>query len=165
MALNLLKALGAATLATAAFAASPSSAQSATGDASVQILQALTVTKTADLDFGKVLPSGSAATVAIAENGSRTCGTGLSCFGATSASAFNVTGSAGEVVSVSIDTPTITLSDGGSNSMSVALATSTSSLSLGRGAGSFNVGGTLSVGANQAAGRYAGQFTVSVNYN
>ena len=32
------------------------------------------------------------------------------------------------------------------------------------GTDTFNVGGTLSVGANQAAGSYSGTYTVSVNY-
>jgi len=45
-----------------------------------------------------------------------------------------------------------------------ALSTSTSALTLTGGVGSFNVAGTLSVGANQAAGTYTGQYNVSVNY-
>ncbi|MBX9797100.1 DUF4402 domain-containing protein [Sphingomonas sp.] len=158
------KALGVAgVVAGGALFAVPAQAQSATGDATVRILQAITVTKAADLNFGKVLPSGAASTVAIAADGSRTCGAGLSCFGTTTAGAFNVTGSAGETVSVAIDNPTITLSNG-AQSMTVALTASTNSLQLVGGNGSFRVAGTLNVGANQAAGTYNGQYSVSVSY-
>ena len=144
--------------------AAPAQAQSATGDASVRILTAITVTKSSDLYFGKVLASANAATVDIAENGSRTCGTGLSCFDTATAGGFSVTGADGETVTVAIDNPTISLSDGQGNSMDVSLSTSTSTLTLAGGEGSFNIAGSLNVGANQAAGSYAGQYSVSVDY-
>ena len=141
----------------------PAHAETAQGDATVKILQAITVTKAADLNFGNVVASASAATVAVGEDGTRTCGTGLNCYGTTTAGAFNVTGAAGETVSVGIDTPSIQLSNG-TQSMAVALTTATSSLTLAGGTGSFRVAGSLSVGANQAAGTYTGQYNVSVNY-
>lgn len=147
----------------AAVVAVPAQAETAQGDATVKILQAITVTKAADLNFGNVVPSASAATVSVGEDGTRSCGTGLNCYGTSTAGAFNVTGTAGETVSVGIDTPTIQLSNG-SQSMSVALSTATSSLTLAGGTGSFRVAGALSVGANQAAGTYTGQYNVSVNY-
>ena len=151
------KLLGVAGLMAAAVAV-PAHAETAQGDATVKILQAITV-----LNFGNVVPSAAAATVAVGEDGTRTCGTGLNCYGTTTSGAFNVTGSAGETVSVGIDNPTIQLSNG-TQSMAVALSTSTRSLTLAGGAGSFRVAGTLSVGANQAAGTYTGQYNVSVNY-
>lgn len=162
MNMTVLKALGIAGVAFAS--ASPAFAQSATGDASVKILTAITVTKSSDLYFGKVLASASAATVDIAENGSRTCGTGLSCYDTATAGGFNVTGTDGETVTVAIANPNISLSDGQGNSMDVALSTSTSTLTLAGGSGSFNIAGSLSVGANQAAGDYTGQYSVSVDY-
>lgn len=165
MTINLRGALGLAGALTAALAATaPAHAQSATGDVSVRVLQAITVTKSSDLSFGKVLPASAPSTVAIAEDGTRTCGTGLKCFGTTTSGGFNVTASTGETVSVSIDTPSITLSNGGSQTMGVTLNSSTRTMSLPSGSGSFRVGGTLSVGANQAAGNYSGQYTVSVAY-
>lgn len=149
----------------AALSSAPAHAASATGDATVKILRAITVTKASDLDFGKIVPSAAAATVAIAEDNSRLCGSGLSCFGTTTAGAFDVTGTANETVSVAIDNPSIMLSDGGANSMAVALATTTSAMTLsGTGAGSFKIAGTLNVGANQVAGTYSGQYAVSVSY-
>mgnify|MGYP001596486045 CR=1 FL=1 len=79
---------------------------------------------------GKIVPSAAAATVAIAEDNSRVCGSGLSCFGTTTAGAFAVVGAANETVTVAIDNPSITLTDGGSNSMAVLLATTTSAMTL-----------------------------------
>ncbi|TPG56491.1 DUF4402 domain-containing protein [Sphingomonas glacialis] len=145
-------------------AVSPSYASTGNGDASVKILRAITVTKSADLYFGKILPSASAATVAVAESGARTCGAGLGCYDTASSGAFHVVGTNGEVVSVSLDSTTATLSDGASHAMTVDLGTSTSSLTLAGGAGDFSVAGTLNVGANQVDGTYTGQYSVSVNY-
>lgn len=154
---NVAATLVAAGMATSGYAAS------ATGTASVKILTAVTVTKTADLSFGKVVPGTAAATVAIAEAGTRTCGTGLSCSGTVTAAAFQVTGTTGETVTVAIDVPTVSLTSG-TNSMSVSLSTTTTSIVLAAGTNAFKVAGTLSVGASQAAGSYTGNFSVSVNY-
>ncbi len=143
---------------------SPAYAATGNGTASVKILRAITVTKTADLYFGKILPSASASTVAVAESGSRTCGAGLGCYDTATSGAFSVVGTSGEVVSVSLDSATATLSDGASHSMTVNLATSTSALTLAGGTGTFKVAGTLNVGASQADGTYTGQYSVSVNY-
>ncbi len=143
---------------------SPACASTGNGDASVKILRAITVTKSADLYFGKILPSASTATVAVAEGGARTCGAGLGCYDTATSGAFHVVGTSGEVVSVSLDSATATLSDGASHSMTVDLSTSTTSLTLASGAADFNVAGTLNVGANQVDGTYAGEYAVSVNY-
>ncbi len=158
------KTIAIAALLSGAMAASPAYATSANGDASVQILQAISVTKASDLNFGKVVAAATASTVAVGEDNSRNCGAALTCYGATTAGAFNVTGTAGQTVTVSIDSPSITLSDGGSNSLAATVSTTTSSLVLTGGTGNFKVAGLLNVGANQAAGTYAGQYTVSVNY-
>ncbi|MDH7973278.1 DUF4402 domain-containing protein [Sphingomonas sp. AR_OL41] len=158
------KAFGAFGAVLTILAVSPACASTGNGDASVKILRAITVTKSADLYFGKILPSASASTVAVAESGGRTCGTGLGCYDTSTSGAFHVVGTSGEVVSVSLDSSTATLSDGASHSMTVDLGTSTASLTLAGGAGDFNVAGTLNVGANQADGTYTGQYSVSVNY-
>lgn len=160
-----LRALGlAVALAGGVALAAPAEAQSATGGVSVRILQAITVTKTFDLNFGRVVAGTTSGTVAIAEDGTRTCAAALRCLGGTSAGAFAVTGTAGEVVTVSVDTPSITLTNGAGATMAVTLASTTRTLTLTGGNGSFRVSGTLTVGARQTGGDYTGQFTVSVNY-
>ncbi|MDH7973276.1 DUF4402 domain-containing protein [Sphingomonas sp. AR_OL41] len=158
------KAFGVAAALLVAATVSPAYASSGNGTASVKILRAITVTKSSDLYFGKILPSATASTVAVAESGARTCGASLGCYDTATSGAFHVVGTSGEIVSVSLDSASTTLSDGASHSMTVNLATSTTALTLTGGAGDFKVAGTLNVGASQADGTYTGQYSVSVNY-
>lgn len=146
-----------------AVVAAPAHAATGTGDATVKVLGALAVTKTSDLNFGRVVASATAGTVSVGEDNSRVCAVGLTCFGTTTAGAFSVSGTAGETVTVAITNPSITLSNG-SQTMAVALSTTTTSLSLTGGSGSFKVAGALTVGANQAPGNYSGQYSVAVDY-
>lgn len=141
-----------------------SAAQAATGSASAAatILSPITITKTSDLDFGKIVAGASASNVTLTAAGSFTCGSGLTCSGTHNAAAFNVAGTSGELVTVASDT-SVTLTSG-ANSMTASLAPNATSLTLVGGAAAFNVGGVLSVGGNQAAGAYAGSFNVTVNY-
>jgi len=141
-----------------------SSANAATGSAtaSATILSPVSVTKSSDLDFGKIIAGASAGTVTLTGAGTFTCGVGLTCSGAHNAAAFGVAGSSNEIVTVSADS-SVTLTSG-SNSMTASLAPTASTLTLAGGVASFNVGGSLAVGGNQAAGAYAGTFNVTVNY-
>lgn len=137
-------------------------AATASASAAANILSPIAVTKTSDLDFGKIIAGATASTVTLTGAGGFTCGAGLTCSGTHNAAAFNVTGSTGEIVTVTSDT-SVNLISGG-NSMSASLTPSATSLTLAGGAASFNVGGVLSVAGNQAAGAYAGTFNVTVNY-
>lgn len=133
---------------------------SATGAAN--ILSPITITKTSDLDFGKIIAGASASTVTLTGAGVLTCGAGLTCSGTYNAAAFTVAGANGEVVTVASDA-SVTLVNG-ANNMIATLTPSTPSLTLAGGSGNFNVGGVLAVGASQAAGAYTGTFNVTVNY-
>ena len=148
----------------AALGMGATSAQAATASATAKakILRQVTVTNSSDLQFGTIVTGASAATVAIDAAGARTCGAGLVCSGTSAAAAFAVGGTTGQIVTVSVPA-TVSLTSG-ANSMSAALTASASSLTLVANAGSFSVGGTLSVGANQADGDYAGVFSATVNY-
>lgn len=154
----------AALLAGCVFAPSAKAA-TVSGTATVRILQAITVTKTADLNFGKVVAAAGASSVTISPDGVRICGTGLTCFGESSAGSFAVTGTPGETVVIALESPTTELTNGLGQSMTATLALNLQALTLqGNNPGTFKVGGTLTVGANQASGTYAGRFNVSVNY-
>jgi Mat/Ecp fimbriae major subunit len=155
------KAALAATVAAAAFAATSAQAATATADAKAQILRQITVTKTADLDFGTIVTGAAASTVVISPAGVRTCGVGLVCTNAVTAAGFGIVGTVGQVVTIASD-PTVTLASG-ANNMSATLLTSAATRTL-TGTDAFTVGGTLAVGANQADGAYTGTFTVTVNY-
>jgi hypothetical protein len=140
-------------------------AASATANASATVIAAIAVSKTADMNFGSVVPTASAGTVALSTAGAVT--STLTTTGAHSAAAFNVTGGANEAYSIALPS-SASLSDGASHTMTVNTFTSSAGASStlnGSGTSSFTVGATLQVGANQVAGAYTGTFQVTVAYN
>ena len=156
-----MKAALAGTVFAAAFSSTGARAATATASAKAQILTQITVTKTADLDFATIVSAPAASTVVVSPAGVKTCGTGLVCTGTATAAAFGIAGTTGAIVTIVSD-PTVSLASG-ANTMTAALLTSAATRTL-TGTDSFTVGGTLAVGANQAAGAYTGTFTVTVNY-
>ncbi len=153
----------------AAFALSAGAAQAApvtaSATAKAKILKAITVNKTADLDFGTIVVGSTGGTVQVdtAATPARTCAAALTCSASFSPASFGVTGTGSAVVTVSTDA-SVTLTNG-TNTMTASLAKSAGTVTLAaNGTGSFGVGGTLTVGANQADGAYSGTFNVSVDY-
>jgi Mat/Ecp fimbriae major subunit len=155
------KALALTGVAMLGFSGTAASAATANADARATILRQITVTKTADLDYATIVTGAAASTVQVSTAGVRTCGSGLVCTGTVTAAGFSVVGTVGQVATVSVPA-TVTLTSG-ANTMSSTLVSSTSSITLAA-LNSFTVGGTLSVGANQADGVYLGNFTVTVDY-
>lgn len=138
----------------------------ATGKASATIMQPVTISKTADLDFGKIVAGPSASTVTLLSNGQFQCGTGLTCLDSHGIARFTLSGVPGQSVSIQTDSQIMLSSPSGAK-MSVTLDPSVRSLRLASGttANVIGVGGTLSVGAYQAEGVYTGLFTITVDYN
>jgi Mat/Ecp fimbriae major subunit len=161
MTTRFMKAALAGTIAAAAFASTGAQAATATATARAQILQQITVTRVADLDYATIVSGAAASTVIVTPAGARTCGAGLVCTGTATAANFSVVGTIGQVATVSVPA-TVTLTSG-ANTMASTLVSSTALMTLAA-TNNFNVGGTLAVGANQADGAYAGTFTVTVNY-
>ncbi|MDE2596583.1 MAG: DUF4402 domain-containing protein [Sphingomonadales bacterium] len=160
-----LAAAGAALAAAVSFGGVANAATTANATASAEILSTLTVTKTKDLDFGQIAANG-AGTLAITGAGASTCSASLVCTGTRQVADFTVTGTAGSAVLATVTTPSITLSDGASHTMTVNAFNIyyPAGTTLAGGSTTFNVGGTLSVGAAQVAGAYTGSFAVSVEY-
>ena len=160
---NVLKAVIAGSLvASLGLGATAAHAATASATAKAKILRQVTLTNTTDLQFGTIVSSPTASTVVVSTAGTRTCGASLVCSGASTAAGFNVTGTNGQVVSVSVPA-SVTLTSG-TFSMVADLATSATSLTLASNAGSFSVGGTLNVAADQDDGDYAGTFNVTADY-
>ena len=159
-----IAAMSAAAIAAVSFGSAASAATTATATATAEILSTLTVTNTQALDFGQVAVNG-AGTLRVAGNGAITCSALLVCTGTRAASNFDVTGTAGVAVSAVVTTASVSLASGANtmtlNNFDVYFPAGNT---LVAGASSFNVGGTLNVGASQAAGVYNGSFTVSVEY-
>jgi hypothetical protein len=146
--------------------ASSANAATATATARANIVAALTFTNVSNLEYGTIVPGAAAADVTVNPASGRVCGAGLTCSGTPAAASFTINGTAGETVSIAPVVATTTLTSG-ANSMTMDTVTvSAASATLnGSGQAVFTAGGTLHVGASQAAGVYTGNFNVNVNYN
>lgn len=163
-----LTALAAIAMLVPAGSAMAQSSSSASATATATIITPILLTNTAALQFGNVVASTTAGTIVVAADATRTWtggATGISGLPVTAA-AFGVTGGANRTFTISL--PASATITSGSNSMTVDTFTSSipsPSALNGSGAASFNVGGTLTVGASQATGSYTGTFSVTVAYN
>ena len=150
----------------AAFAAMVSTGANAatvSATAEVDILAPVTLAQTAGLDFGVVAAGAAAGTVTLTPASDvRTCSPGLACVGAANRGAFAVVGATGYTVAITVDATT-TLTGAGAP-MSLALTPSTAAVVAIGLPQTFHVGGTLTVGAAQAAGTYTGNYNVSADY-
>jgi hypothetical protein len=125
----------------------------------------MTVTNTAPLDFGSLAPSAPAGTVVISPVGGRTTTGGVSRISGTfGPGAFKVAIASGSATFFFILPGNATLSSGG-NTMTVNAFTSNPPSPTGTVPGPpgsivVNVGATLNVGGNQAAGTYTGTYSI-----
>jgi Mat/Ecp fimbriae major subunit len=166
--LVLRRAVLAATAAATLGSAGSAFAASATATASATIVQAISVTNTAPLNFGSIAPSAAGGNVVVDSADTRSsCTGGNFCSGAVTSANFTVAGAPSYNYSITLPATAASLTGAGSP-MSVSSfahsAGATPALSA-AGAASFKVGGTLAVGASQAAGLYTGTFVVNVDYN
>jgi hypothetical protein len=165
--ITMKRALVGAAIAALAMNASAAQAASATGTAKAKILRQITLTNTSDLQYATIISGSTASTVAVSTAGAVSCGAGLTCTGTTTAANFDIQGTNNAVVLVGGDS-SVTLNGSLGGTMTSTLTYSATSVTLTNGpgtvGGSFQVGGTLSVGANQASGDYAGTFNVTANY-
>ena len=161
--IGMKRALIGAAIAALAMNAPAAHAATATGTAKAKILRQITLSNTSDLQFATVISGATASTVAVSTAGGVTCGTGLTCTGTPTAANFDITGTNGAVVVVGGDA-NVTLNGSLGGTMNSTLSYSATNVTLGATGGSFQVGGTLSVGANQTAGDYSGTFNVTANY-
>jgi Mat/Ecp fimbriae major subunit len=136
--------------------------------ATATVLQGLTLTNTAALNFGRIVNAVTAGTAIMSTGGvvSVTGGVTAAPAGGPSTGNFTVTGTTGNAINITLPGAPITLTSG-ANTMTVTAFTNsaganpvafTSPLA-------FRIGGTLNVGANQAPGAYTGTYSVTVAYN
>jgi Mat/Ecp fimbriae major subunit len=161
-------ALAATVVAVASFGATSAHAADATASAKATILAAVTIASDgSDLSFGTIAPGSAAANIVVSNAGVRgACPVAYVCTGTTTAAGFNLTGANSTVVKITL--PTSVSLSAGSDTMTATLTSDATAglLTLSAaGAGTLKVGGTLQVGAAQAAGNYVGSFTVSAVYN
>jgi hypothetical protein len=161
-------ALGAIAIGGDALAANNTASASATAI----VVTPISVSKTADLSFGK-FSAGTGGTVAVDVAGTRTATGAVASSGTVTAAAFSITGEPGTAYTIDTVSGTSTNLTSGSDTMALALATGLTSggsdnptsgtLSAG-GTATLHVGGTLTVGATQPTGTYAGTVAIAVAY-
>ena len=166
----------AATVAALALTAAPAQAASLVSatpqaKAKVKILKALTLTKSADLDFGTVvLGSGTWAgeVVSVDTGGTRICGAGtnLTCSVAATAAAYNVTGSNNAVVTVTVPA-SVVISNGSVNltvTTSKSIGATVTMPNSGNTGIDFSIGGSITLASTTADGLYQGDIVVQADY-
>jgi hypothetical protein len=138
--------------------------------ASAVIVGPLALTKVSDMNFGTIAVTGTAGTVVLGTDNSRTAvGPALVPPAAGVAASFTVSGEANRTFTITLPANgTVSLISGANNMAANTFlhnAGANPTLS-GAGAAAFTVGATLSVAANQAAGSYtSANFPVTINYN
>ena len=151
-------------VAAAAMASTGAQAATQTATAQVNIVAAVTLAQNNALDLGIVATSGTAGTVVLPTGSdTRVCSTGVSCLGSALRGRFTVGGAtSGYVVAINVPASTTLTSAG--NNMVLTLTPSMTSFTSTTTPQTFFVGGSLAVGANQAAGTYTGSYNVSADY-
>ena len=155
--------------------ANAQTAQTTSAAAGARLVKPMTITKTADLNFGTInVGTGLIGTVALSTAGTNTYTGGVTAgtiAGTITNAAYNVTGTknATYVVTLPADN-TVTVEESGGTTMKINTFTALSASGAtathtALGADTFKVGATLLVAAGQATGIYAGTFNVSVDYN
>ncbi|MFN2378829.1 MAG: DUF4402 domain-containing protein [Bacteroidales bacterium] len=142
-----------------------------TAAASATIVSPISLAHAADMYFGNVAVDGTAGTVILAPDGTRTPVGGVTLpatTGTVTAASFTVGGTNSYTYVITLP-GSITISDGATATMTVDNFTSdpsgTGTLS-GTGTQILNVGATLNVDGNQTPGNYTNAaFDVTVNYN
>lgn len=152
-------------------------AGTATTPAKAIVLRPLSFFVVQNMHLGNIVPGAAGGTVRLRPDGTRTATGSIVLSGSAHQPArFAGLGTPNELISISVPAASVNLTGPGPR-MTLSLfeigSTPTAILSItptffriGSAIGNFNfpVGGTLTVGANQAAGTYAGTFTITLNY-
>lgn len=168
--MNALRTLAAALFALVIVLA-PQAAFAATGagQTSVTLLRSLSMVRTADLEFGALVPSAISGTATInASTDLRSTSGGVvgASGGATGAAKFTAAGAVG-VIAIFLPPSTITISNGSGGTMTIdAITLNGASDRIFPLGGTIDValGGRLTVAANQPEGSYSGTFALTVLY-
>jgi hypothetical protein len=146
--------------------AGPALADSDTGGGTVEILAAVTVTNTADMDFGEIVAptSGNQDFVMAAATGAVTPGAGDGeAYGSPAAASFTITGDGSHAIT-SNAVVTTDFTDASLTLGSLTTAGDTATIP-GGGTGTITVGGTLNVTSGISTGTYNDAvITLTVNY-
>lgn len=149
-------------------------------DARAVVVTPLSFISTDDLNFGDIIPSTQAGQVRMTSDGNRTATNGIILVGGNQqAGGFAGQGTFFQIVEISLGNNTTQITGPGApmtvrnftvlsstNNNGVILNTNPRRFRITSGTGifTFGVGATLDVGANQAPGRYSGNWDITLNY-
>jgi hypothetical protein len=155
--------ISAGALAALAFTTPALAANTASANATVNIVSPLSLVKNTDLNFGTVVGPFAGEVVHVDTGGARTCG-GLTCSGTFGAATFTVTGTPDQDVTLTI--PNSVTLNGPSGSLNVDMSTDkpVDPTLDSAGTASFGVGGKLTIPSGTADGVYANTFNVTADY-
>ena len=161
----------------AALTATPVAAASAPAQSKAIVLRPLSFFRVQDMNLGDIVPGTAGGNVRLLPNGTRTAtGTVVLAGSSHQPARFAGLGTPNQTISISINPATTTLTGPGApmtlslleigSTPTAILSTTPVFFRIGSSLGNYNfpVGGTLAVGANQAAGVYSGTFTITLNY-
>ncbi len=166
------KSYGLAALSAAAVALSATAAQAATLSSTIRttLRKPVTIIWQRDLDFGRIIATASAGTVTIDPdtNSRATTGGAVAAGGSPQTARFRVAASPGTLVLITRNALPVLTRSGGGATMPVTLLTMNGAVNPvttpATGSFDFDIGGDLSVAANQADGVYSGTFQINANY-
>lgn len=156
----------------------------ASASATAEVITPITVAKNADLVFGNLVAGNGNVTVSTDGTRTKTGSTALVATGSSpTAAKFTVSGQGSQTFSISTSGTSTQLSTGGGTPSTMAFTLILDALSgldaaaqdvtsgvdatgtLSNGKATIYAGGTVAVGASQAAGTYTGAISVTVDYN
>jgi Mat/Ecp fimbriae major subunit len=149
----------------AGMASTGANAATQTATAKVEILAPVVLSPVTTLDLGVVAVGATGGTVALPNtSNTRTCSATLTCVGTAARGSFQVTSATNGYV-IAITVPASTSLTGVGSPMAMTLSPSATSITFNSASlQTIYVGGTLTVGNNQAAGTYTGTYNVSADY-
>ncbi len=148
----------------------------ATGDTQIAVVTPLSFIQVEDMHFGQIIPNTVAGTVTVATGNILTTTNGIVSIGNSHQVAkFAGMGTQNQNVTIQLTPTTIILSGPGPSMAVTGLVIAPEATLQDQGGGNFqilpadgifwfNVGGTLNVAANQAAGSYSGTFAATLEY-
>ena len=141
-------------------------AASITAQAQANVVKPLTFTSKQNLDFGTVLLGApGTSTVSLSIAGVLSCGTGLTCSGATRPAIFNLQGSNGQVIRITAVASDLTNSADGSKLRFTPIAPASVTLTNSGAPGKdFNLGGSIAIPSTTTDGTYTGNIEVTADY-
>jgi spore coat protein U-like protein len=141
-------------------------AASITASVNANVVKPLVFTSKQNLDFGTVLlGAAGTSTVSLSMAGVLSCGSGLTCSGATRPAIFNVQGSNGQVVRITAVASDLTNAADGSTLRFTPIAPASVTLTNSGAPGKdFNLGGSIAIPSTTTDGTYTGNVVVTAEY-